>query len=57
MNTDKLREMASCLQQCADELDLELRSQGDRISILANESEKVKTGLNKIRIGLNEIFE
>ena len=57
MNTDKLREMASYLQQFADELDLELRSQGDRISILTNENEKVKTGLNKIRIGLNEIFE
>lgn len=57
MNTDKLREMASCLQQFADELDLALKSQEDKISILANENDKVKTGLNKIRIGLNEIFE
>ena len=57
MNTDKLREMANCLQQFADELDLELRSQGDRMSVLANENEKVKNGLNKIRTGLNEIFE
>lgn len=57
MNTDKLREMASCLQKFADELDLTLKSQEDRISILANENDKVKTGLNKIRIGLNEIFE
>lgn len=57
MNTDKLREMASCLQQFANELDLTLKSQEDRISILANENDKVKTGLNKIRIGLNEIFE
>lgn len=57
MNTDKLREMASCLQKFADELDLALKSQEDRISILANENDKVKTGLNKIRIGLNEIFE
>ncbi len=57
MNTDKLREMASCLQQFADELDLALRSQEDKISILTNENDKVKTGLNKIRTGLNEIFE
>ena len=57
MNTDKLREIASCLQQFANELDLALQSQEDRISILENENEKVKTGLNKIRIGLNEIFE
>lgn len=57
MNTDKLREMASCLQQFADELDLAIQNQEDRISILANENDKLKTGLNKIRIGLNEIFE
>lgn len=57
MNTDKLREMASCLQQFADELDLTLKSQEDRISILEVENKKVKNGLNKIRTGLNEIFE
>ena len=57
MNTDKLREIASCLQQFADELDLALQSQDNRINILEVENKKVKNGLNKIRTGLNEIFE